>query len=277
MSNPCGFTAASYQDLADILCTVQTNLSSQVSTLIGQVSALNNYVVDTSTGLPRVITDLDGLRDWVGDPSGGPTVYDQIGTAITDIGNVQSTSNSILANGASQNTSLAEINADVDEANDALGIQTGTKTTIIDAVQTSGVLSLIVGLADFVKVGGSSTTLDLVQWLLSLWNAPPLDLLTPHSPVALSVDTVLTPGDGVYGYVLNFTAPSYWGKRAGTPIEYIPYIARAAWRGNFGTVGDLVHIASNEVQVYPLPGGATNLQVHLEPSVTGTYSELRFL
>lgn len=277
MSNPCGFTAASYQDIADILCTVQTNLSSQLSTLIAQVSALNNYVVDASTGLPRAIGDIDGLRDWVGDPMGGPTVTDQLVTVASVVASISTDTGTIQSTQASQDVSLAEINADIDEANDAIGIAGGGKVDIIDAVQSTGVISLIVGLADFAKSGGGSSTFDLVQWLLSMWNAPPLAVLFPSSSAPLSTNISIGIAAGDYGYVLSFTVPAYWGRSAGTPVEYIPGVARAVFVGPYGKIGPMTSIVTDVSQVYPIPDGATSVEIHLEPGIVGTYQVLRFL
>jgi hypothetical protein len=277
MSNSCGFSAGSYQDLADLLCLVQTNILAQTTYISGQVGSVQGTASDTDTRVAIMSGNLNGLRDWIGDPSGGPTVYAQIATAIADILDVQTTANDILTNGASQNVSIAEINSDVDEANDALGVAGVGKTDIIDAVQQSGVLSVVVGLIDFAKTGGGTLQLALVQWLISLWNSPPLALLTASSTHLLSQTNSITISTGTYGYVLNLTVPGYWGQRSSTPVLYQPAIGYCAWRGPFGTVGDPITILTPQMQLYPVPTGATVLDVQLETGIVANYSELRFL
>jgi hypothetical protein len=257
MSNPCGFTAASYQDLADLLCTVQTNILAQTATLIAQVSALNNYVTDSSTGLPEVFDRFDSVDTQIANThSAVDTTLVAVGTVASDVGEVQT---------------------DLDEVNAAVGIAGGGKTDIIDAVQSSGVFDVVIGLIDFAKTGGGTLQMALVQWLISLWNSPPLALLTASSTHLLGLTNSIAVSTGTYGYVLDLTVPGYWGQRSSTPVLYQPPIGYVAWRGPFGTVGEPQSILTPEVQLYPVPTGATELQVQLLAGITGDYRELRFL
>lgn len=277
MSNPCGYTAASLQDIADLLCTVQTEIDGRLATLQTSIDSLQSDIFSGSGSFPDTIDLLTLLRDRLGDPGMGTNIDAKINDIKTELDSVQTDTTTIQLTQASQNVSLAEINADVDEANDAIGVAGGGKVDIIDAVQSSGVISLVVGLADFLKSGGGSSTLDLVQWLLSLWNAPPLALLHASGSITLATNNTIAIVAGDYGYTFAFTAPAYWGRRSGVPVAYTPMIGRAAFVGPFGTVGALVEIISDTAQVYPIPVGATELQVHLEPGITGTYQILRFL
>jgi hypothetical protein len=277
MPNACGFTAASYQDLADILCTVLTNIDAHVDSVKTDVDTLSNVVTDPTSGLPRILGNLNGLRDWVGDPGGGPTVQGRFTNVDAADAAINSLVTSCIGHVLDNGSEIGEVQTDLDEVNAAVGLAGGGKTAIIDAVQANGVISLIVGLANFAKSGGGSGTQDLVQWLLSMWNAPPLDVLSLGGNIGLGTDNSIAINSGVYGYQFSFTVPSYWGIRLGNPTEYIPYIARAAFRGTYGVVGDITHVLTPTVQVYPIPTGASTLQVHLETGVTGHYNELRFL
>jgi hypothetical protein len=274
---PCDNDAVTIGDLGRMLCYLWQGLYDLHTDVDVRLQELQDQLPGVVTVTNDTLADVDGLRDWFGDPAGGPTLLTRIGTLQTGVD---------------------EVNSDADELIYTVGNRVGSQQTIVDAVyressseavadlafqarnntQLTGtpIVALLGQIAQAV-FGGGSDALTVAQIVSQIWDAPPVGMLTEGPSTALTSTNSIDVPSGVYGYHLSFSVPGYWGKVSPDPIVYQPKIGVAAWRGAFGTVGEVVYLATPDSQVYQIPAGATTLDLYLEPGITGTYRELRWL
>ena len=277
MANSCGYTASTIQDLADRLCDVQGNLNDSLQTVLDQVNVILDQIGGVQTGDDRIFQRVVALMDRLGDPGGSTNIDAKINTLQTGVDEANEDTDLIINTvGIRTGTELSILGSVWDYADNA-PVKDRVNLAVSQTINSGGSVGQLLGNVLLAVFGGGSVEATVLQTLLATWNAPPLDLLSAASPVSLTTNTDIAIASGVYGYVLRFTVPSYWGIRAGTPVEYNPFIARAAFVGDFGQVDSVVHIIAPVAQVYPIPSGARHLLIHLEPAITGTYEALRFL
>jgi hypothetical protein len=286
MANPCGYTAASFQDVADLLCTVQEDIKARVSTAQDAIiTALNSGFAEVATDFG--ITDgkldsIDAAIAWNGTTAG--TVAAHFGDVIARLGTVQ--------------TSVDEVNEDTDLIIDSVGNRVGPMGTILQntwrsatdqsvvdiayateqATQFGGnPLGALIGDITAAVFGGGTDIITLASTVEQIWNAPPLATLTLGSAAALAASNTIARASGSYGFVVELNIPGYWGRDEGEPANYVPAPARYQWRGFFGAIGPVGEIRSPVHMLYPIPVGADTLLISVLPGVVGQYQEMRFL
>jgi hypothetical protein len=277
MTNPCEYTASDFQELADVICTARTEIDNRLISLGTFVTAMNDTITDTNA---RVTT----IENWIGNPGAAISVMHVINAIRSNVGDVDTHITAFQTDvdaklgtlGPGQLSIAASVwNALTSEtvASQVNQIEDDTDTLTANVVSLQGVLGSIIASV----FGGGTSLIELATVIGSIWNAPPIDLVSRGPASALTTNTTITVPSGVYGYALDFDVPSFWGKRAGIPIEYVPFIARVGTTGPIGTLGTAIHVVLGEHILYPLPAGCHTVAVHLEPGVAGNYSELRFL
>jgi hypothetical protein len=256
--------------IAQMISDLSTSLLSQGTVLAGYISGVSDQVSDNQD-----TTNL--IKDRLGDPGSGTNIDAKINVVLDRESNISGTLGDVddkigdmpvgyptlvdLTYSFNQETSVANL-----ATRAWLAVEQGG-TSVLD----------IVGQFLAGKFGGGTDLISIGKWLQGIWDVPPVDVLVASAAVSLSASQTLTIPGGVYGYVLTFTVPGYWGLLSADPVVYQPHIAVAAWRGAFGTVGPVALLATPTSQVYPRPAGASMLDIQLRPGITGTYKELRFL
>jgi hypothetical protein len=277
MSNDCGFTASSYQDLADLICVLDDHGATRTQQIIDAINVVLHDVAVDAGGPDTLFRIATQLRTRLGDPGSGSNIDSKLNDLATTEADISGALGDVSAKIGDMPTgypSLVDLTYSFDQETSVANLATRAWL----AVEQGGTSILdVVGSFIRAKFGGGSDLIPIGQWIAGIWDVPPVQVLTAGESGALAATQSFEVATGVYGYKLHFVVPGYWGQLSLDPVVYQPHIAVAAWRGPFGTVGPVVLLATPESQVYPVPPGATFLDIQLRPGITGTYRELRFL
>lgn len=159
------------------------------------------------------------------------------------------------------------------EAAEAAAVSANANTAAIIATQTAQ--TILSGFTSLAKFAGGGLAISLAELLGQLINNPPYNLLSLGPANGIVTGTQIVGALGVYGLKLTFTVPAGWGKMAGSPLQYVPFVARMAWGTADGFVDNPIEIVTSPVVAWPAPTNADRLTVALQPGITGTWQQLR--
>lgn len=253
MSNPCGFTASSYQDLADILCTVYTNLNGQLDSI-----KTDTLQIARSLGVPGY-TPL--YPSFVADSSG--VGVDALTQSVKD--DVASFSDGAFPYLIAINNTVNNISgAVIPGSGDSLLTQIGNTLSKVGNILTGIAFS-------FEQTDGGQLAFDLGAALQSLLSDPPDSLLTYDGPTAIPNGTPLEWPTGAYTIKIELSVPPTWGQLGGNPAIFIPAparIARVADEGDMGRPQD-IQVFNSELRRSSF--NESDVIISLGPGVTGNY------